>query len=273
MNVPTRAQRLPAEGLLGVAELLRELALPDEAAELRMLIDLCRRSLRVRAWLFGRFAREPATQAAFRMFLANPEAGLPNRALWPRALTMAMAPDLGRSGPGEGAHGGLSEVQILALIKGYQANYLDVTAFVLARLWRRFLRSDRKEVPLALQLASARHWGALANDDSGRCINRLSDVLRFFRERCCRTIGDGDFGHPNSWRIHVLVHILDHPRPCYRVDELYRSLPPKYRHVDRREVRDFCRRHGIRRDRSPGRPSTSLRKQRKSPGSKGRPLR
>lgn len=273
MNVPPRAQRLPAAGLLGVSELLRELTLPDEAAELRLLIDLCRRSLRVRAWLFGRFAREPATQAAFRMFLGNPDAVPPGLMLWPRALTMALTPDLGRSAPGGGAHGGLSEVQVLALIKGYQADYLDVTAFILARLWRRFLRSGRKEVPLALQLASARHWGALANDDSGRGINRLADVLRFFRERCGRTIAEDDFGHPNSWRIHVLVHILDHPRPCYRVDELYRCLPPKYRHVDRREVRAFCQRHGIRRDQSPGRPLTSLRKRRRSPGPQRRSLR
>jgi len=254
MKMPPRARRLPADGLRDIAELLREVTLPDDATELRLLIDLCRRSLRVRAWLFGRFAREPATQAAFRMFLANPDAAPTDLLLWPRALTIALRPDLGRPAPGEGAHGGLSEVQVLALIKGYQAEYLDVTAFVLARLWRRFLSSDRKEVPLALQLASARHWGALANDDSGRCINRLSDVLQFFRERGGRTIGEDDFGHPNSWRIHVLVHILDYPRPCYRVDELYRSLPPKFRHVDRREVRAFCQRHGIRRDGSPGRP-------------------
>jgi hypothetical protein len=254
MNPPRRIPRLLAGDLPGVAELLRELTLPDEAAELLLLIDLCRRSLRVRAWLFGRFAQEPVTQAAFRAFLVDPSSLLPNQTLWPRALAMALQPNTGGRMPREGPHGGLSEMQVLALIKGYQAGLLDVTPFILARLWRRFPRSDRMDPPLALQLASAKHWGAIANDDSGRMARDLLDALQFFRERSGRTVGEGDFGHANSWRIHVLVHILDHPRPSYKVGELHRSLPAKYRHVDRREVRDFCRRHDIRRDQRPGRP-------------------
>ena len=263
MNPPRRVSRLLAGDLPGVAGLLRELTLPDEAAELLLLIDLCRRSLRVRAWLFGRFAHEPTTQAAFRAFLADPNSTEPGPPLWPRALIVAMQPDSVRPAPGAGPHGGLSEMQILALIKGYQAGLSDVTTFVLARLWRRFLRSDRKDAPLALQLASAKYLGALANDDSGRMARDLSVVLRFFRERSGRTLGEGDFGHASSWKIHVLVHILDHPRPCYKVGELHRSLPPKYRRVDRGEVRNLCRRHGIRRDQRAGRPLAAFPKRRK----------
>ena len=271
MNPPRMVPRLAAGNLPGVAELLRELTLPDEAAELQLLIDLCRRSLRVRSWLFGRFAHEPATRAAFRASLADPT--LSNEWLWPRALRNALLPESGHPAPGEGPHGGLSEMQVLALIKGYQAGLLDVTAFVLARLWRQFLRSDRKDVPLALQLASARHWGAMANDDSGRMVRDLSKVLRFFRERSGRTVGEEDFGHANSWKIHVLVHILDHPRPSYKADDLHRSLPTKYRHVARRELHRFCRRHGIRRDQRPGRPLGALPKPRKSRRLQRQPLR
>ena len=273
MKPPRRIRRLLAGDLPGVAGLLRELTLPDEAAELLLLIDLCRRSLRVRAWLFGRFAHEPATREAFRTFLTDPNPTLAHPPFWPRALAMALQPDSVYSTPTLGPHGGLSEMQVLALIKGYQAGSLDVTTFVLARLWRRFLRSDPKGVPLTLQLASAKRWGELANDDSGQMVRDFSNVLRFFRERSSRTVGEGDFGHANSWRIHVLVHILDHPRPCYKVGELHRSLPAKYRHVDRREVRDFCRRHGIRRDQRPGRPLGAFPKLRKSHRLQRQPFR
>jgi hypothetical protein len=39
---------------------------------------------------------------------------------------------------------------------------------------------------------------------------------------------------------------------CYQVAELHANLPVKYRHVDRRSIRQFCKEHGIRRDQKPG---------------------
>ena len=55
-----------------LAALLHELSLHDDASELRHFVELCRSSLRVRIWLFSRFAKEPATQAKFRAFLRDP---------------------------------------------------------------------------------------------------------------------------------------------------------------------------------------------------------
>jgi hypothetical protein len=60
MKAARRTPRLLAGDLPAVGELMRELTLPDDAADLWALADLCRRSLRVRSWLFGRFAKEPA---------------------------------------------------------------------------------------------------------------------------------------------------------------------------------------------------------------------
>jgi hypothetical protein len=250
MNGSRRTPKLLAGDLPAVGELLRELSLPAEAAELRAFADLCRRSLRVRAWLFGRFAREPATQAAFRLFLADSVHPSP----WRRTPSHAARAVSGDPPSGEGSHGGLSEMQILALIKGYQAGSLDVMAFVLIRLWRRFLGTGGRDVPVTLQAATAKYWTALASDNTGRMARDLSDVLQFFRERSGRAISEADFGHACSWKIHLLVHILDHPRPRYRLGELHESLPAKYRHVDRRELRDCCVYHGIRRDQKAGRP-------------------
>jgi len=158
----------------------------------------------------------------------------------------------------DGPHGGLSEMEILALIKGYQAGSLDVMAFVLVRLWRRFLGFGRKEVPFALRAATDRYWAALAGDRTGRTAGHLAEVLQFFRERSGRAIGEADFGHASTWKIHLLVYLLDHPRLRYKLGELHESLPAKYRHVDRRELRDFCQRHGIRRDPTAGRPTGAI---------------
>jgi hypothetical protein len=149
-------------------------------------------------------------------------------------------------------------MEILALIKGYQAGSLDVMAFVLVRLWRRFASSGRRELPFALQAATARYWAALAGDRSGRMGRDLAGVLQFFQERSGRVIGEADFGHASTWKIHLLVYLLDHPRPRYKLGELHDSLPAKYRHVDRRELRDFCQRHGIRRDPRSGRPAGAI---------------
>jgi len=270
MTRPLTSPRFLTADLSGVADLLRDLALPDDAADLLLFIDLCRRSLRVRAWLFGRFASEPATQAAFRAYLADPQAPGPDRPLWPRVLAAALRPNPPAIQPGQGPHGGLWEIEVLALIKGYQAGLLDVSTFALVRLWRRFVASDRIEVPLALQFATARHFGRLANDDSGRLARELQQVLRFFRQRTSRPLGATDFGHADSWKIHLLLHVLDHPRPAYKVSELRESLPERYRRVDRHEIRLFCQQHGLRRDERPGRPSS---RNGRSPTSANSPLR
>jgi len=250
MKTGRKSPRLLAGDLPAVGELLGELTVPGDTGELRALADLCRRSLRVRAWLFGRFAREPATQAAFRRYLSDSNGICPPP--WRVAPTRACRPPL------VGPHGGLSEMEILALIKGYQAGSLDVMAFVLVRLWRRFVGPGRQEAPVALQTATARYWDALASDRSGKIARDLAGVLHFFRERAGRRIGEADFGHASSWKIHLLVYLLDHPRPRYKLGELHDGLPAKYRQVDRRELRDFCRRHGIRRDPRAGRPAGAI---------------
>ena len=255
MTRTTRTARISTWDLPGVTDLLRGLSFPDDAAELLLFIDLCRRSLRLRAWLFGRFAAEPSTQVAFRAFLNDPAGPEPARPLWPRVLADAVRVSPRSPAPGKGPYGGLTELELLALIKGYQAGLQDLSTFALVRFWRRFAAAKADDVPLALQLATATHFGRLANDDTGRLARELQKVLRFFRHRSNQAVGAADFGHADSWKIHLLLHILDHPRPAYKVSTLCCALPPTHDGVERREIRRFCQRHGIRRDERPGRPS------------------
>lgn len=256
-----RAPR-PLRNEAGFAALLSEMKQPDDAAELGHLVELCRRSTRVRAWLFGRFANERDTQAAFRQLLNGTSGGDPQISPWSPGLNRYMRRMPEHSVESAGRHGGLSEAQVLAAIKHYQANRMDVVTFLLVRCWQRFWASEEITAPVALWQPTLRHWAAMAGDASGRLAGQLKATLRFFHERTGQTTGEADYGFPNAWKIHVLVYILDHPQPRYRVGELRTHLPAKYAQVQRKEVREFCKLHGIQRDVNPGeRPGTRSHRQ------------
>jgi hypothetical protein len=244
-----------------LAALLHELRLHDDASELRHFAELCRGSLRIRTWLFGRFAKEPETQAKFRAFLRDPDI-LPD-GLWSPVLEREVASRPPPVPATDGPFGGLSEPAVWALIKQYQAGRINILTFLLVRVWRQLQAAGRTPPP-ALWRATLDHWAALVADGGGRRLNDLKLAVGFFDDRpgeppdCAGVESD-------SWKIHLLLQILDHPQPCYRVSELYASLPEKFRRmrhngnpfVDLREVRRFCEKHGIRRDQRAGRPPSS----------------
>jgi hypothetical protein len=235
-----------------IAKFLHEAMLPEHAAEARHFVRFCRDSLFIRAWLFERFAVKPATQAAFRKLLADPASIASDAALWSPLVTRLVLSEPPHQAGGKGPHGGLSEARILALVKRYQGGGMDAMTFLLVRLWTRLAASGRTDVPAGFLDAITAHWTALASDPSGRLVHDFLRAVRFFGERSDQVIGEADFGHANSWKIHVLLYILDYPKPRYQVGELHANLPVKYRHVDRRAIRQFCKEHGIRRDQRPG---------------------
>jgi hypothetical protein len=235
-----------------IARFLHEATLPEHAAEARHFVKFCRDSLFIRAWLFERFAKKPATQTAFRKLLADPASIGPDAPLWSPLMTGMVLSEPPRQAGGKGPFGGLSEARILALIKRYQGGGMDVMTFLLVRLWTRLAASGRTGVPAGFLDAITAHWTALASDPSGRLVSDFQRAVRFFRERSDHVISEADFGYANSWKIHVLLYILDYPKPRYQVGELHANLPVKYRHVDRRSIRQFCRENGIRRDQRPG---------------------
>lgn len=240
-----------------LAALLHELSLHDDASELRHFAEVCRRSLRVRTWLFGRFATEPATQAKFRAFLRDPSI-LPD-GIWSPLLESEVASRSPEVPAENGPYGGLSEAAVWALLKQYQAGRINILTFLLVRVWRQLAEAGRPAPP-ALWQATLDHWAALINDPSGRRLRDLKRAVRFFEARP-EEISGTTGASPESWKVHVLLHILDHPQPHYRVGDLYDALPERFRRirrngnpfVDRREVRRFCEMHGIRRDQRAGR--------------------
>ena len=247
--MPERADELAA--------LLHELSLHDDASELRHFAEVCRSSLRVRTWLFGRFAQEPETQQKFRTFLRDPS--VPPDGLWSPVLEKEVASRPPPSPTAAGEFGGLSESAVWALIKLYQAGQMDVMTFLLVRVWLQIAAAGRSAPP-ALWRATLDHWAAIVGDGKDGLVRDLARAVAFFHERPDGLADGGDAESTDSWKIHVLLYILDHPQPCYRVGDLFDQLPAKFRRirrngnpcVERREIRIFCEKHRIRRDRRAG---------------------
>lgn len=244
-----------------LAGLLHELSLHDDASELRHFAELCRISPRVRTWLFVRFAKEPDTQAKFRAFLRDPTSS--PGGLWSPILEREVVSTPPQVPATDGPFGGLSEAAIWALIKLYQAGHINVLTFLLVRVWRQLAAANQPPPP-ALWRATLDHWATLVDDGDGHLLRDLRRAVAFFRERPDELSGQSD-SDQDSWKVHLLLHILDHPQPCYRVRDLCDKLPDKFRRirrsgypfVDLREIRRFCEKHGIRRDRRAGRPLSS----------------
>lgn len=252
-RAPERADELAA--------LLHELSLHDDASELRHFAEVCRASPRVRAWLFGRFAMEPETQEKFRAFLRDPVKAPDG--LWSAVLQREVASKPPPVPSNDGPFGGLSESAVWALIKHYQAGRINVMTFMLVRVWRQLAAADRHPPP-AVWRATLEHWAAIVGDGDGRLLRDLMHAVAFFNDR---PVGVDVNEDAESWKIHVLLHILDNPQSSYRVGELFDSLPEKFRRVrrngnsfvERREIRKFCEKHGIRRDQRAGRRPQSKR--------------
>ena len=247
----------PAVRKLGA--LLHELTLPDDAAELRHLVELCRHSPRIRAWLFGRFANDVATQTAFRAVLSGGAGSAAPGTVWSPVLQRQVLSEPRQWDAEPRRFGGLTEAGVLTLIKRYQAGYIDETIFLLVRCWLRFLAAGTANVPVALWRPTLQQWAGIVSDARGRLARHLAGAVQFFGERAGRPIGEADFGYPQSWKIHVLVYILEHPKPCYRVGELHEHLPAKFQRVGCNKIRTFCSKHGIRRDTRAGRRLPSWR--------------
>lgn len=251
--MPKKSTRRSGHRSDTVSAILHELRLSDDAAELRHLIELCQRSRRTRTWLFSRFAVEPQSREKFRALLDGRPTPLDG--LWSPDLQAEVISVAGRDQAADKRHGGLSSAEIWALIKGCQGGKSDPAAFILAQGLLRTI-SETGTMPVALWLPTLRYWTELVSDPSGTLMGELARALRLQHSQTTTTAADAVY----PWKVHVLIYILQHPKPAYRVGELFDNLPEKFRRirangnhfVERREIRKFCEESGIARDKAAG---------------------
>jgi len=237
-----------------LSEMLSELIITDDVTEIQQFRKLCRKSLIVGSWLFVRFAAIAPTREDFRLLL-------------PRTATVEFKAERRstrriKSGLGdgnnvtrtEGPFGGLPKARILTLIMRYQYHGADLKTFMLVRLWLRLISNGKDGIPVRLWRTTLKHLRAIIGNRDGRLMRDALHAIRFFQERSRVTIDEVEYGYADAWKVHVLLYILRAPKERYPVRELRANLPVKMRGVNRRSVRHFCQRHGIRRDTTPGAP-------------------
>lgn len=249
MSVPNkdRVNRL-------VLELLAED--PDDAA-IALFTRLCRQSAKLRAWLLDEFARSPKTRAEFIRLLAQPGAKADNLTLAhaageDRARALENERLRARWLPGSAArpYGGLSRPEVEGWIRRYQSGSLHPATFQLMLAWRR--TNGTQPANAALVRASAAFLAEALGRENRGLLRQLVRIERFFRD--CQKLGRAAYGYLNRWKVHVLLYLLNHPKPRYRTSELIAHLATRKVRISGKLIRRFCARHGIARDTRPGRP-------------------
>lgn len=237
--------------------LLHEMKLSDDAADLRHMIWFLRRSERARLWVTRRFADEADVKAKFRAYLRGDPAA---DGIWHPRLQAEVCSEPKPTALNEGPYGGLTEAEVWSLIEQCHSGRADVMTFFLVRMWRNFAAEGRQP-PVALWRATLEHWMAMVSSPDSRVLESVAKAISVLEDRPDRRLRTEE----PEWRIHVLLHILDHPQERYRVGEIYDALPARFcrvgrsgnPQVDLSEVRSFCREIGLKRDTKAGRPAST----------------
>lgn len=236
-----------------VLELLAEN--PDDAA-VALFTRLCRQSPKLRAWLWDEFAHSAKTRAEFARHLA--ESGKTDNLTLADAAGESRVRDLERTrlhkqwaaGSAIRPYGGLSRPEVEAWVRRYQSGSLHPATFQLTLAWRHTKGTELAN-PALIRASAAFLAEALGRDNRG-LLRQLVRIERFFRAR--EKLGRAAYGHLHRWKVHVLLYVLNHPKPNYRTSELVAHLATKKVRVSGKLVRRFCAHHGIARDMRPGRP-------------------
>lgn len=230
-------------------------------AFLRLLADICRHFPDLQAWLVEDFGRNEATRTRFVAFIADGE--LDGEATSNGFAALAGELDGWREEarrlqaqlPAQAARpfGGLTWDEMEALVRRYQARTIGMSAFLLARDWRK-AGDSAKASPKLLRAGAEFLDGAIRSGDT-RSLAHLSNAVKFLsglKPGRLRTA----YGHTDWWKLEALVYMLRHPRPAYRTRDVRAHLASLRLRITSLDFRRFCKRHGIARDERSGRPRT-----------------
>lgn len=238
----------PDEAILG--DLLNE---TDESATADLFFRLCRRSPELQHWLLEEFARSAKAREKFKERLDDP-CPTPLRTFAELAEDSPVREEVFgelRARMPAKRYGGLTWSQVVALMREYQAATVDPGIFMLAHDW------GQSPSPVAMKAA----WDlmqAVIPTGRRRPLKHLNQALTFLKRYRDKPTRRTALGYGDWWRLQVLFYILKTPAESYRVRELHAHLLEQGLEIDLKEIRRFCVRHGIRRDKRAGRPSARL---------------
>jgi hypothetical protein len=224
----------------------------DDLAALHQLVDLCRNSELIHDWLYSEFARSKTAQASFRRLLSDDISPDQRSIGWPKAVYLEYVTEKRIRSQGGASYGGLKKQEVLMLIPQYLAPGMDPDMVLFVWFW---LKKEGCAAPLMLREAGLLLGRSILDDSSGRRALCLAKTLCFFSGAYERGYSKEVLQHSSRWKLHLVFSMLEHPASAYRVSELLSWLPERFRNVDKKQIRLFCQKHGIRRIEIPGRPS------------------
>ncbi|OAM89037.1 hypothetical protein OH491_12295 [Termitidicoccus mucosus] len=239
----------------------------NDSACVALFMQLLRESPGLRYWLATVFL-EPRTRARLARYLRDKErppghaSQGRNLLAWLAHANTALETDAARlahaRAPASAApYGGLTRGQVAGLIRRCQSGGegdVALASFLLARAWWQSPAGAPPNASLLL-LGGLFLQAVFAGDaPSGPLIRHLTKAMEFFHGRPRGSITRSHYGHASWWKLSVLHYMLNHPRPRYRTRDFIKHLDAQKITVDAKDLRRFCKRHGIVRDTRPGRP-------------------
>lgn len=235
----------------------------EEDAAAALFIDLCRRSRFLRDWLQTVFASSPQVQIRFQHLLESPTEkeetqasrlllNLPREADFladtQRAIKRRLRLKTGR------IYGGLTWKEIEILVRRYHAGTIDAGAFLLAHDWRKQAADGHTASFRLVRAGSALLDDALRNRQK-RLLRHIGKAMDFLDQSTDARTRRMALGHVNWWKVSLLLYLLNHPKPAYRIREFNTHLTSLGLEIEPKNIRRFCSLHKILRDIRPGRPS------------------
>jgi hypothetical protein len=233
-------------------------------AALRLLADLCRQFPALRVWLWEDFARNATVRDRFARMVKQPAAPAESA----NGFASLNGEDrpwqterqrLRQNGHAARLYGGLTWAEMERLFRRYEAGTLDLGTFLLAHRWHETRKSGH--VAPELMRASVAFLDAVTRDGDRRLLRHYYRALSFLR--AYENVPDRRraLGYAEWWKLRLLLFMLRHPGPAYRIRDLRAHLASLGLTVSALDIRRFCTRHGIRRDMRAGRPRNGSREQ------------
>ena len=223
----------------------------DESATAALFLQLYRQSRELRHWLREDYGRDAK--------LRKKVDGLAMKGASPQVARFAELTDdngpwreerrrLKKEIPGH-IYGGLTWNEVVQLIHRYQAAHLDPGAFLLVRQWR-----EAGKASPALIWAGLAFLESVLPSGKRRLLKHLNQALAFVKKYENKGERRAAVGYADWWKLNTLFYILRHPRVSYSTRDLRAHLAMLGLEIGTRDMRRFCRRHGIKRDIQAGRP-------------------
>lgn len=223
----------------------------DESATAALFLQLYRQSPELRHWLREDYARDAKLRAKFD--------GLVMNGIQPQIVRFADLTEDGDSWHVELSHlkkqmsgrfyGGLTWNEVVNLVHHYQAGTLDPGIFLLLRQWR-----EAGKTSPVLMWAGLAFLESVLPSGKWRPLKHLRQALAFVKKFENKAERRKAMGYADWWKLNTLFYILRHPRISYRTRDLRAHLASIGLAIETRDIRRFCKRHGIKRDELAGRP-------------------